>query len=372
MTIKISLVAHNAYGAISGGSAGHVGGVERQTSMMAFWLQKKGFDVSIITWDEGQEQDFVIDGVRLIKLCRKDEGLPGMRFFHPRWSSLNAALKRADADVYYQNGAEYVTGQVALWCKRNRKKFIFSSASDADCQRNLPCLDSFREKYLYKKGLELADHLIVQTEKQAVALLDAFGMTSTVLPMPCPDLLSDEQPAPKDFHERKGVIWVGRISEEKRLEFLLEVAAKTPEITYDVLGKPNRDSEYARSVLDAAEQAENVNIRGMVERDRIRDFYANARILCCTSSFEGFPNTFIEAWSEGLPIVTTFDPDDLVQRKQLGFAGSEISDLAEKAAHLHSNEDEWTRMSRNARQYFVENHELDAAMERFSALFRDV
>lgn len=34
----ICLVAHFAYGALAGGEHGHIGGVERQTSLMAKWL----------------------------------------------------------------------------------------------------------------------------------------------------------------------------------------------------------------------------------------------------------------------------------------------------------------------------------------------
>lgn len=98
--IKICIVSHNGYGAISGGGKGFVGGVERQTSLLAKWLAERGHKVSFLTWDEGGLDEEVIDGVRVIKICKKDAGVPGLRFFYPKWSGLNAALAKANADVY--------------------------------------------------------------------------------------------------------------------------------------------------------------------------------------------------------------------------------------------------------------------------------
>ena len=77
----ICLVAHYAYGALIGGSNGHIGGVERQTSLLAKWLAAKGYPVSMVTWDEGQTDGREIDGVSVYKLCRKDAGGKGVRFF---------------------------------------------------------------------------------------------------------------------------------------------------------------------------------------------------------------------------------------------------------------------------------------------------
>src|SRR5690348_2266728 len=111
----ICIVAHSAYGALSGGVTGQLGGVERQTSMLARWLAGRGHRVTFITWDEGQGDDCVIDGVRVIRVCKQSDGIPGLRFLAPRWTSLNEALSKADAAVYYQNCGEHVTGQVALW-----------------------------------------------------------------------------------------------------------------------------------------------------------------------------------------------------------------------------------------------------------------
>ena len=126
---SICFVAHFAYGAMAGGSSGHIGGVERQTTLMARWFAARGYRVSMLTWDEGQEDGVEIDGVKVFKMCRQDAGLPGLRFFWPRWTSLNAAMRRADADVYYQNCGEYVTGQVAMWCRRHGRKLVYSVAN---------------------------------------------------------------------------------------------------------------------------------------------------------------------------------------------------------------------------------------------------
>jgi hypothetical protein len=107
------------------------------------WLVDRGHKVSLLTWVEGSAEDEVIDGVNIIKICRQDSGLPGIRFFYPRWTGLISAMKRANADVYYQNCGEYITGQVAMWCKANNKKFIYSLANDAD--PTFPIMYTLRE-----------------------------------------------------------------------------------------------------------------------------------------------------------------------------------------------------------------------------------
>ena len=97
--LNICLVAHFAYRALVGGDDGHIGGVERQTNLMAKWLVRRGHKVSVVVWDEGQEQDTEHDGIRVIKVCKRSDGIPGLRFFTPRWSSLNRALALADAEA---------------------------------------------------------------------------------------------------------------------------------------------------------------------------------------------------------------------------------------------------------------------------------
>lgn len=372
--LNICIVAHFAFGALKGGNNGHVGGVERQTALLASWLSNKGHKVTVLTWDEGQDKVSIVDGIRVIKMCRQNSGVPGLRFFYPRWTSLNSALILADADIYYQNCAEYVTGQVALWCKFNKKHFVYSVASDPDCDGKLEKFKTFREKSLYRYGLLNADSVIVQTDVQKKMLLDGFSVDSIVLPMPCPGPSVEEYeaaPLPSEGEPFR-IVWVGRISTVKRLELLLDIAESQSNVIFEVAGKPDYATEYSNAILDRAKCLKNVTLHGMVSRDGMHKLYKHAHALCCTSRYEGFPNTFIEAWSYGLPVISTVNPDGLITDEKLGYVGTDCGQLSSAILSLISDKENWSVMSQHCRQFYLKRHTVNPVMSMFEELFISV
>ena len=366
---RICFVAHYAYGAMAGGDSGHIGGVERQVSLMAGRFAQRGYRVSLVTWDDGQDDGVTIDGVQIFKMCRWKAGVPGLRFFWPRWTSLASALKRADADLYYHNCGEYITGQVALWCRKHHRQFVYSVASDPDCDPKLPVMRTLRERALYRYGLTHADIVIVQTNRQQEMLRTHFKKESVIIPMPCAGPSDQEyRQIEADRTASKRVLWIGRLCEVKRLDRLLDLAEACPSYEFDVVG-PEDGSELTRRHRARAEGIANVTLHGPAAPDKVSKFYRIASVLCCTSDYEGFPNTFLEAWSHGVPVVSTVDPDGLIARKGLGAIGANVSELAAGLHQMLGSPDHWREASAFARQYYAQNHAVEHVMDRFASAF---
>ncbi|MEI6603889.1 MAG: glycosyltransferase family 4 protein [Verrucomicrobiota bacterium] len=366
---SVCIVSHNGYGAIAGGKSGFIGGVELQTSLLAKWMGNRGHSVSFLTWDEGGPGDEVIDGVRVIKICRRDAGLPGLRFFYPKWSGLVTAMQKADADVYYHNCGECVTGQIAIWCKMNRRKLIFALASNADCDPSLPEMNKIHEKILFKCGLRLADGVIAQTHTQQLMLKSNFNVDSIVIPMPCQDMTGCDFAPPSNAARR--VLWVGRVCPVKRLEWFLELADLSPEWQFDLVG-PFDGTGYSEQLKERAKRISNITLHGKVEKERINDFYRRSGVLCCTSIYEGFPNTFLEAWSRGLPVVSTFDPDGVIGRENLGRFVTDVAEMRVAIQELMTQHLSFCECSRNGRKYYVENHNAERVMPRLEQVIHTV
>ena len=370
---KICFIAQNAYGALSGEDTDHIGGIERQTSLMAVWFAARGYQVSMITWDEGQEDGMMIDGVQVFKMCRRDAGIKGLRFLFPKWTSLCHAMRRANADIYYYNCGDLGLGQIAMWCRLHSRKCVYSVASDPVCDPDFPILKPLRERLLYKYGLMHVDSVVVQTQHQKQMLCEGFGIDSAVIPMPCKEpCLQEYIPSEPPRQGSSHVLWVGRISEEKRFEWLLDVAEKCSNVIFDVLGASNTDSNYASVLTKRAADMQNVKMHGRVPHAEIAKYYRSSSVLCCTSAYEGFPNTFLEAWSLGLPVVSTFDPDGIIARYGLGWNASNVNSLVDNLRTALSAPDKWLAVSEAGRSYYAENHASKVCLPKFEHLFLEV
>ena len=255
-----------------------------------------------------------------------------------------------------------------------KRKFIFSIASDVECYADLPGLTTRRDRWLFKLGLRWADKVIAQTTIQQKLLHDELNVCAQVLPMPCYGPSHEVTVSPANpTKSTLTALFVGRIADVKRLEMLLEVAANCAQVSFIIVGGGNRDIDYARRIDDLAAKLENVTMYGRADREQLQEIYAKASVLCCTSSHEGFPNTFLEAWSHGLPIISTVDPDGLIQRRGLGQVVSTVSDFVDAlTTYTRDDEEIWAEHSSNARQYYLAHHSPNVALTNFESLFAEV
>jgi len=372
---SICFVALNAYDALSGRkNIAQMGGAEVQQTRIGRWLVRRGYSVSFVTLDYGQPDGADIDGMKVYKAYKENTGIRSLRFIHPRWTGLWSAMARANAEVYYQRCAGDETGQVALWCYLHRRTFIFAAASDPDCEPSSCALKSWREKTLYRLGLKLANAVTVQTINQQQRMRQKMGI-DTVVVRNCGWNIATHSSCVQPLSvgtSKIHVLWLGRISGEKRLELLLEAAAKCPEISFDVVGAPNTMCAYASRVMKCAAAIPNVKMHGQVPHDEIGAYYQRCQVLCCTSAYEGFPNTFLEAWSLGIPVVSTCDPDNVIRDNGLGAVVTDADDIVSSLRKLLQSRDAWSAASRAARRYYQEHHSPEVCLPVFEQVFLEV
>jgi glycosyltransferase involved in cell wall biosynthesis len=327
---------------------GGVGGAELQQTLLAKALAAQGYDVAMVVADLGQPDGAVWDGIKTYKAYRPEAGLPLLRFVHPRWTGLWAAMKRARADIYYTSCAGALLGQVVLFAQLHGAKVVFRVASNSDCDPGSLLIRYWRDKRLYRYGLRRADLVLAQTPEQQQALLKNFRRDSRVVPS-----MTEANGRRPGFEQRDiAVLWVGNIRALKRPELLLEAARKLPQLAFHIIGGPMPGSESLyEAVRAAALQIPNVRFHGPVPYHDVGEFYERARVFVGTSEIEGFPNTYLQAWARGTPVVAFLDPDQLIARNGMGRAVTSLAQMCEAIVALSDDRRAWESASQRSREY---------------------
>lgn len=328
------------------------GGAQLQQVLLAKALARRGWPVSMVVADWGQSDGATWHGVRTIKAYGPDEGLPVLRFLHPRWTKLQRALARADADVYYTSCAGAELGQVALFARRKRRRVVFRVASNSDCDPKELLVQYRRDRHLYRYGLARADLVLAQTAYQQEALRRHFGRPSRIVPSLIEPAERCRALAERDID----VLWVGHVRAFKRPDLLLETARRLPQIRFHMVGGRMPGSEALFDSLRREAQAlANVTFHGALPYLKTRALYERARLFVSTSEIEGFPNTYLQSWAHGTPVVAFIDPDGLIGRLRLGQAVRTVEQMCAAIAALSGDPAEWELASARARQY-MERH----------------
>ncbi|MGH8298550.1 MAG: glycosyltransferase family 4 protein [Steroidobacteraceae bacterium] len=327
------------------------GGEELQHTLLARALVRRGWRVSMVVADHGQADGADWHGIRTYKAYRPHEGIPVVRFLHPRWTKLQRALQRADADIYYTSCAGTQLTQAVLFARRHGRKVVFRVASDSDCDPQALLLRYWRDRQLYRWGLERADLVLVQTAPQQRALAHNFARQSRVVG-PIVEAARQRRP----FHERDiDALWVANMRALKRPQLLLDAAARLANLTFHLLGArvPGEEAVYDEA-LARSESLPNVTFHGFVPQHRVGSFFERARVHVSTSETDGFPNTFVQAWSCGTPVVTFLDPGHIIDRYRMGAAVGDVGALSAVIARLARDPAEWLAASTSSARYFDE------------------
>ena len=369
MAPRVCFLALNAYPTLAGTTEARVGGAEVQQCLIARYLVRRGYSISFVTLDYGQPDGEKVNGITVYRAFKMNTGIRYLRFIHPRMTGIWAALRRADADIYYQRCAGMETGLLAAFCRRHNRKFVFSAASETDFDLERAIIPRWFDCRLYVYGLRCADAIVIQTERQRALLQETFGLDGNLIP----NCWAEEPPAAKGHSEPDAVLWVGMVRDLKRPELFLDLAASLPKARFVMVGGrvAGEGTLYDR-VVKRAQGIPNLFIAGFVPFHEVGRFFDQALLVVNTSPKEGFPNTFLQAWCRGLPVVSFYDPDRVIQRHQLGFAVNSLDSMRQKVVNLLNDKDLYGKIRQNVLQYFQANHRLEKLGPRYEALFSEL
>ena len=337
----------------------HTGGEEVQQTLLARALARRGYRVTMIVGDYGQPDGATWHGVTTLKTHTPNAGLPVLRFLHPRWTSLNAALKRADADVYYVSPACVQLGQVALFARRHGRRVIFRSAHDANCSPETLMIRYWRDRKLFEYGLRRSDVILAQTAKQRQMIRENWGLTSDIAVM-----MVDSAERELGFEARDvDVLWVNNLRRFKRADLFVELAKSFPDLKLHMVGGPMPGfDDVHRSLVESLPAVPQVKYHGAVPYHDVNDLYERARVFVNTSDTEGFPNSYLQSWVRGTPVVAFFDPDGVIAREGLGIVPRSLPEMAEAVRRLCSDASLWRETGERCRAFMRTHYNEDTIL----------
>jgi glycosyltransferase involved in cell wall biosynthesis len=313
--MKVCIVSLNIVPLFDPTRGNHFGGAEVQASFVADALRASGQHVSLVVSDLSDPH---VIPYHTENAFDSTEGIPGLRFFHPRWTGVMRALERADADIYFQHCAGMITGLTAMFCRRASKVFVYGAGSDMDFAMRRGGVRGLRDSVMFSYGLSASQGLVVQNERQRTAAARRFAKPTRVIPTGTP-LLN-----PENHSHGDAVVWIGAMWRVKRPELFLELARRMPDRHFLVIGSAG---ELDARIRAEAKQIPNLEMLGRMSRDEVSKVLRRSALLVNTSSVEGFPNAFLEAWNHGVPVVAFNDVDGIIRDAGVGAVCSTIDEM---------------------------------------------
>ncbi len=350
-----------------------MGGAELQLSMLAGYLRERGWDVTFLVGDYGQEREIVThEGIRLLKAYPQSDAKKSPAGALRDASRFWRTLAKADAQAYICRGLTGQAGVVASWCSSYGRPYIFWFAKNADALYGVPWLSSLPlvERLPAASAIQSADAVVLQTNEQGELLHKHFGREGFLIRNA---IAAAEGAANGD---RGGfVLWVGSMQPKKRPDMLLEMAAWLPEVQFVMIGGPVKSHpQLHERIVSEAAGLPNVDYRGFTPYEETEELFNEASVLVSTSDGvgEGFPNVFLQAWAAGAVVLSRCDPDGVIKANDIGRCFHSSADGIERLQSLLEAPEERVGLARRAREHVHGEHSIATTGARLEKLLRSL
>ncbi len=333
------------------------GGAEVDLYCIATELAKdRNYKISFIVADYGQKRAEVRESVTLLRSVDFNKNLATASI------RLWRALRTADAQIYVRELCSAVTTEVALFCRCFGRKFVYRTASAVECDGTY-----LRENFFHGKGfiwsLRHADAVLAQNQTDAENLSASTGVSVQVI-------RNAHRLPTLDEPEKDTILWVGRSAAVKRPQLFLNLAKQMPQQRFTMICQRATDDTRYDELIARAKQIKNLEFIPRVPFNKTHEYFLRAKVFVNTSSYEGFPNTFIQACKCAAPILSlNVNPDDFLNKHNCGIScNGDWQRLVDSLKFLFEDE-RYVQMGKNGKKYAEEHHDVTKIIQQYKELF---
>ena len=334
-----------------------VAGVPLQMSMWAKAFQKNNWVVSSIAT---HTDSYEVNGVHFVQApqCSSKWRKLHLSFIGDTIATYSF-LKKQKPDMVFLRSMTRELLTLAVCAKILRFKYVFFGASDHDFLPNKESKWNFNhglERY-YRFSLRFVKYIVTQNEFQAKKLKENWGRDSIIIPNIWYAGSSES------LTKKYDVIWVGNLRKLKRAEWFLNLARRLPQSRFAIVGGVSEQDYYNKIRLEAS-SISNLDFKGACNLHETNSLISKSRLLACTSEFEGFPNTFLQAWSYNVPVVSTVDPSEVIKTYNLGIVIDTEEGFINAVNKISKECSLYEDIVESINDYFMNHHSADSQKER--------
>ncbi|MEM8890428.1 MAG: glycosyltransferase family 4 protein [Bacteroidota bacterium] len=173
-------------------------------------------------------------------------------------------------------------------------------------------------------------------------------------------------------HREDYYLFIGRLSEEKGMEVLLEAANKG-NFRLEILG----DGPFRDQVEALAAQNERVSYPGFLPKEEIVQKLKSCRALIFPSIwYEGMPMVILEALATGTPIIVSDlgNPGRMIEDRQSGlhFEPNNSESLLSKIAELDASPELQNKLVKGAREIYEKKYTPEENYETLLSVYENI
>ena len=290
--------------------------------------------------------------------------------------SLSGILRGLRPDVIYQRVGCAYTGIAAHYARRSGARLVWHVSSDADLDRRVRQAEknfirNRLEASALSYGIRHADRIVVQTRQQARLLGENYSRT--------PDaIIANFHPLPGEWRaidEPLRIVWIANFKRLKQPEVFLRLADSLrglQGVQFVMIGATasgDSETEWNEALRLQISSLPNLTHLGQLDQDEVNEQLSGAYAFVNTSAYEGFPNTFIQAWLREVPVISlAVNPDDILDRASIGIHARTEQGLLEAVKRLVEDRALHDQLARNAGEHAREHHSMKNA-QRLVQLF---